>query len=362
MRISTVWLFVIGLLLYSEVVRAQCSVGAGPELVVNGDFDLGMVGISSDVIQGPVICCDDRWELGTNANLLHGGFTGTGSPTPMFLVCNGPTSVKRVWFQTVAVSTGTDYVFGARICNVLATSADFIDPILRLTINGVPVTASVVVPEVPDIWVPICANWNSGGSTTALLAVESLSLAASGNDLGIDSISFRRETILAQAEPPHLMAEFESPSHIRLVLGFPDIGGQFEVENSADGLQFGMVANGPVEAQEMEVRMANPLLGRYWRLKWEDAYGDVSYSPIITLDEVENQVIVAPHPVRSGEMLRISGAVGEVRLSNPLGQSFIVPLRDDAIDTHGLDGGMYLLSGFTVAGKPFVVRVVVVGE
>ena len=49
-------------------------------------------------------------------------------------------------------------------------------------------------------------------------------------------------------------------------------------------------------------------------------------------------------------------------VSNLLGQSFIVPLQDGAIDTQGLDGGMYLLCGFTVAGKPFVVRLVVVGE
>jgi hypothetical protein len=184
------------------LLGAQCSVGTGPELVVNGNFDAGIFGFSSDMVQGAVNSGANRWELGTNANLLHPSFTGAGIPTPMMFVANGPTAVMRAWFQNVPVSAGTNYVFAAKVCNVVNPASNLTDPTLRLSINGMPVSASVSPPEVPDVWVPLCAVWNSGASTNALLAIETLNTASGGNDFGLDSISLKLEVVFPVPDEP----------------------------------------------------------------------------------------------------------------------------------------------------------------
>ncbi len=341
---------------------AQCSVGVGPELVINGHFDAGMVGFTSDVIQGPVNCCADRWELGTNANLLHPSFTGVGSPTAMFFVCNGPTVTKRAWIQTVAVSSGTNYVFAANICNVIVHSANSVDPILRLTINGVPVTAAVAVPELPDIWVPLCAVWNSAGATSAVLAVETMSPAPGGNDLGIDSISFKLETILPKLTEPLLSGHFEEAAQtVYLAMDFPEIGGRFEVQNSEDGLAFGKVVDGKVLEQGMKLRLIDAQFGSFWRLMWEDALGFVTYSSVIEihLELADGEVFVYPNPLFAGEMLRLRGANGTIKMTNQMGKTWTVRLTDQFLPTESLRAGIYLITGFSEAGNPFATRIVI---
>lgn len=180
--------------------HTQCVVGGGPELVVNGHFDAGATGFSSDMVQGPVNSGANRWEIGVNANALHASFTGVGCPTAPFFVANGATAATRAWFQTVNVVPGTDYVFSAKVCNVLNPSLNFADPRLQLSINGALVGVPKTLTELPDTWDSLCFRWNSGVNTTALLAVQALAVASVGNDYAIDSITFREVAILEAPE------------------------------------------------------------------------------------------------------------------------------------------------------------------
>ena len=103
---------------------------------------------------------------------------------------NASTTLNTVvWSQTVDVLAGTNYALSAWV-----NSQCFgISPaVLVFQVNGVQVGSPFVAPSTAFNWVQYTGTWNSGASTTATIEIIDQNLDGSGNDFGLDDISFMK--------------------------------------------------------------------------------------------------------------------------------------------------------------------------
>jgi hypothetical protein len=181
------------------------------ELVTNGDFSLGNVGFTTSygyVIDTPAP--DELWPeglygVGPNAHSYHPLFwgydhtTGSGTGNDNFMIVNGSPMNPQitVWQQIVPVLPNTDYYFSA-----WAMSVNNYPPYARLQfeVNGSQVGTIAELGEGPSQqsevtlgnWVRFYSDpvWNSSAATTAVIRIINLQTEESGNDFGLDDISF----------------------------------------------------------------------------------------------------------------------------------------------------------------------------
>ena len=114
--------------------------------------------------------------------------TGNGN----FMAVNGHSSSLVVWKQTVNVLPNTTYYFSAyaRSLNSAGNNAQ-----LRFSVNGGLVGNTAVLSNQPSAgpytWTQFYGSWTSGPTTTtADIYINDLQGALSGNDFGLDDISF----------------------------------------------------------------------------------------------------------------------------------------------------------------------------
>jgi hypothetical protein len=164
------------------------------ELVVNGDFSAGNTGFSSGYtynLGGPLGPCDSQGStfitnLATNA---HSGFnpctdhtTGSGN----MLVVNGHANPGvSIWCETVPVTPGTNHVLSYWVTSMV----NWDPPVLRITVNGVPVGGTSLPTISGCTWSAFGTVWNSGAATSATICIEDLFLQNGGNDFALDDIS-----------------------------------------------------------------------------------------------------------------------------------------------------------------------------
>lgn len=162
------------------------------DLIINGDFENSNTGFTSDYIQNQTTI----WNEGTYAitpdvsiqhpNLISFGHGGTGS----FMAVNGTgVANTEVWCQEVTVVPNTIYEFSAWV-----TSTSPSNPAtLQFSVNGnllsTPFNASATV----NSWNQFFATWNSGSNTLVEICVVNQNTILSGNDFGLDDISFFRQ-------------------------------------------------------------------------------------------------------------------------------------------------------------------------
>lgn len=160
-------------------------------LVTNGDFTQGNVGFTSDYTFSNNLVPESRYSVVTNANSVHPSFQGTGHtgnvPQDNFLVVNGSsTAGLNVWCQTISVTPGTEYYFGAWVSSVVANNP----AILQFSINGQVLGSPFTAPFNLNNWSQFFQVWNSGSATTANICIVNQNTVTGGNDFGIDDISF----------------------------------------------------------------------------------------------------------------------------------------------------------------------------
>jgi hypothetical protein len=159
-------------------------------LIVNGDFEAGNVGFSTDYIYSP----GDIWLIETYdvlydvsdahplAELHHDHTTGAG----LMMAANGALpNLPIVWSETVTVTPAMRYEFSAWVANWAHGSSGHMAP-LEFRINGTPV-AFWETPVVGQ-WFPVSARWDSGAATTAVITIIDLSVEWDGNDPALDDL------------------------------------------------------------------------------------------------------------------------------------------------------------------------------
>ena len=171
-----------------------CPLGAAslnPEIIVNGDFESGNTGFSSDYTYvSSTVGNQGEYSITSDASLSSIYLSGCRDHTTgkgNFMLIDGNTSAtKRFWYQNVPVKPYTSYVFTFWADNPY----NAVPAQIRVTING-SVNSSFVLSNTTCEWKNFGVVWNSGSSTTALIELNDLNTAWIGNDFGVDDISFK---------------------------------------------------------------------------------------------------------------------------------------------------------------------------
>lgn len=172
---------------------------AGPNLVQNGDFGLGNVGFTSNYIFMPpnLGLSNGRYSVKNSTNLVNLAWAcldhTLGTPTGNFLAVDATTFAGSVcWREIVNVNAGVNYSFCAFVNNLVNTSNNFTNPTVELWILNT-LQASVTLPEIPDNWINLSANWTS--TVTGAVPIEirvgaPVHPSGSGCDFAVDDIAF----------------------------------------------------------------------------------------------------------------------------------------------------------------------------
>ncbi len=168
----------------------------GPNLIVNGDFESGNTGFTSDYIfsMTNVLSAGD-YGVRNSTTLVNGAWAATdhttGSAMGQFLVVDADLNASNsFWKQTVATVPGQVYNLCLFYDNLIDESAliDSSPATLEVLINGVIVTTAAVN-QLPDSWQNITFNY------TAVLPITNLELSIGTAitvlyDVAIDDITF----------------------------------------------------------------------------------------------------------------------------------------------------------------------------
>ena len=155
-------------------------------LVLNGAFSSGNTNFSSSYNYNQF----SLWNAGTfsvtsNAANVHPNFNGTGNGN--YLVVNGSQNPgSQVWCQDVQVNPNTIYNFSTLVNTVaIGNPAQ-----LQFSINGDDIGNVFSAPNTLNNWSQFSATWQSGSSNTAEICIVNQNVNGSGNDFGLDEITF----------------------------------------------------------------------------------------------------------------------------------------------------------------------------
>lgn len=170
----------------------------GNNQIVNGDFEQGVSGFTTDYIPGNggsfgLLSNPGTYAISTSPSLVHNDFTNcqdhTPAPGDKMLIVNGAgTANTDVWCQTVPVQPNTVYQFGTWVTSALT---NFTVAQLQFSINGVSLGPVFSPGTTGCNWSQYTQNWNSGSNTTAQICILNQNTNNSGNDFVIDDISLR---------------------------------------------------------------------------------------------------------------------------------------------------------------------------
>lgn len=170
----------------------------GPNVITNGDFESGNTGFSTAYTVGTggtwgLVSNPSTYAIVNSPNAAHNNFASctdhTANPGTLMMVVNGSSTPNtNVWCQTVAVTPGTDYQFGAWAANALN------DPNvaqLQFSINSVNIGPIFSTATTACTWQQFFQTWNAGLNSSANICINNQNTAGGGNDFLLDDITFR---------------------------------------------------------------------------------------------------------------------------------------------------------------------------
>lgn len=171
-------------------------------LIVNGDFENGDVGFTTQYVQGTggtwgTLTDPGTYDISTSPSLSHNNFTYCGDQTSgsgnMMVVNGSDTPGTEVWCQSINVVQNTDYLFSTWVTNALN---DFNVAELQFSINGSQIGNPFVTSPYGCDWLEFNEVWNSGLNTNANVCIVNQNTIDSGNDFAIDNITFQEVCIV----------------------------------------------------------------------------------------------------------------------------------------------------------------------
>lgn len=188
----------------------QASAISEDNLIVNGDFEQGNIGFSSDY---EYMECDlmleGRYAILTQAYPCHIYWETCGDHTTgdglMMLVNGTPIAGLSVWCQNINVEPNTTYAFSSWVM-----SEELHNPaMLQFSINddllGLPFT-----PIDTCLWQQFQAEWNAGTATTAEICIVNQNTILSGNDFALDDLSFSEICVVQDTVRLHRLTNVET--------------------------------------------------------------------------------------------------------------------------------------------------------
>ena len=187
-NMKKVFLLIFAIALHLVVLNAQTPC---PNLVQNGDFELGNTGFTSRLAAN-CTCTSESFCVTTNFSLKCTGWPNFADHTPTgvgnyLLIDGSATSATDVWSTTVKVTPGDPYTFSFWVASVYPTAQQILD--LGMMVNGVnvkPITFSQTSPE----WTNYTFSGICPVDVTSLpIAIRQIN-GGGFNDFGIDDVSF----------------------------------------------------------------------------------------------------------------------------------------------------------------------------
>ncbi|RPD49370.1 tandem-95 repeat protein [Hymenobacter sediminis] len=178
-----------------------CIATTGPNLLVNSSFEQGNVGFNTNYVYkadeagNAELRPETTYAIGPDAQSYHNNFFGYGrggsaDVANNFMMVNATSAIRTLYTQTFKVQPNRYYTFSAFFNNLLQEGTGGVDPEVGFVINGESTSATFLVPKSPDEWQQYSDVWYSGNNTTATFEIRNLTLAAGGNDIGIDDLYF----------------------------------------------------------------------------------------------------------------------------------------------------------------------------
>jgi hypothetical protein len=188
----------------TQTTTYTLTVSPKTNLITNGSFENGNNGVNSDltfipdgnlvgVWTGQYYFGNRGWEVFNqwcNNSPAHGN---------TIMMINGsahPTTIPRVWYQTINVSPNNTYNFSGQVLN-LFNNYNYNNPHIIVTINGDQIY------EIQDLgpgcqWTTMNALWQAGpnvhSATIEIFSPPNIPSTQSGNDFAIDNLSFANST------------------------------------------------------------------------------------------------------------------------------------------------------------------------
>jgi PEP-CTERM motif len=204
-----------GLAAFVLAAAATLSAHAGaPNLVVNGDFELGNASFSSAYGYSPASnTTEGQYTVRSNPFPWNGLFisaadhtTGSGQ---MYVGNGSPVDGAIVW-QSVALTVvaNTDYFFEAFVMNVCCAQPfpGNSPSILEFSVSGQSLGTKTTDLALAGTWQGLSQSWNSGANTSVVLSLINRNTAAAGNDFAIDDIYLGTQSTVNPVPEPETYA------------------------------------------------------------------------------------------------------------------------------------------------------------
>jgi hypothetical protein len=345
---------------------SQCPTGYetdGLERAVNGDFDSGNSGFSSQytyIADGPgqtELNPEGLYSIHTNPNDLHSAFASCSDPdgTHNFMIINGsPTDNQIIWEENITVNTNTVYYFVCKLSSVHPSNPAQLQFSVNGTLLGSVITASTTTCQ----WDQFYATWNSGANTSATISIVNQNTIAAGNDFAIDKISFVPCKIVLPIELVNWEVICCNSDTVKLLwqTASEQNNNYFTIEKSKNGVDFESV--GTVFSKDGNSNMnqfytyydVNPFSGiLYYRLSQTDIDGSKTYFKIIPVNFFQKDFNLSFIKKDSNQKISCTfqGSFNEIQqiyFTNILGKIILKPMiTSSEIDISELPFGVYYI-------------------
>lgn len=158
-------------------------------LVVNGDFQMGNTGFTSDHVYNPIeLYLPGTYAIVESPTVVNSNFPPCDDHSPgignMMIINGSTTPNQNVWCQTISVTPNTDYVFGGWIGTIVPFSLAQ----LTVFVNGTQVGGPYSGNSTPCSWTPFETPFNSGAASTITICIRNQNTANLGNDFALDDL------------------------------------------------------------------------------------------------------------------------------------------------------------------------------
>lgn len=179
---------------------AQPPCCAGPNLLVNGNFENGATGFQTDYTSNMPVAPGNYYITG-DAHALYNPWNGFPHSGKAFMAVDGHIKKnKNVWVEKIQVTKLKQYCFSGYVTRLWGD-----DPItLQITIKGNSEPAQVfqvTIPATVGVWEFFTFSWSSVSSGSVQISIMSLSTESSGNDFGLDDLWFCESAAAARCNP-----------------------------------------------------------------------------------------------------------------------------------------------------------------
>lgn len=175
----------------STMYVVQSNIATG-NLILNGSFELGVVGFSSDYVNNQTsIIAEGTYAVVNDAHTVHPNFfcnqDHTSGAGKMMCVNGSGVQNVRVWYHTLTnVQPNTRYEFSTWITSLHETNPAK----LQFSINGQLMGQPFQAYSSTCDWYQFFHVWESGENNQATISIVNQNTILSGNDFALDDISF----------------------------------------------------------------------------------------------------------------------------------------------------------------------------